>query len=76
MAVREGILNILHVTKHYFGVAKRIASYFSKKISVRGFFKLASQFLTAVAEETTKKAYISYKLFPRVKKLFLEHYPG
>ena len=76
MAVREGILNILHVKKHYFDVAKRIASYYSKKISLWWFFRLASQFLTAIAEQTTKKAYISYKLFPRLVKLFLEQYPG
>ena len=42
MVIREDILNILHVRKYYFIVARRIASYLSKKISIRGFFQLAS----------------------------------
>ena len=42
MVIREDIFNILHVRKHYFVVMTRIASYLSKKISVRGFFQLAS----------------------------------
>ena len=31
MVIREDILNILHVKKHYFVVTRRIASYSSKK---------------------------------------------
>ena len=34
------------------------------------------QFLAATAEETTKKAQISYQSFPRLVKLFIENYPG
>ena len=41
MVIREDILNILHVKKHYSVVSRRIASYLSKKISVWGFFQLA-----------------------------------
>ena len=40
------------------------------------FFQLASQFLAAIAEETTKKTHISYESLPRLVKLFLEKYPS
>ena len=76
MVVREDISNILHVRKYYFAVTRRIASYLSKKISIWGFFQLASQFLAAIAEETTKKTHISYESLPRLVKLFLEKYPS
>ena len=42
MVIREDILNILYVRKHYFVVMRRIASYLLKKIPVEGFFQLAS----------------------------------
>ena len=34
MVIREDTLIILHVRKHYFVAMIRVASYFSKKISV------------------------------------------
>ena len=42
MVTGDDILNILHVRKHYFVVTRGIASYLSQKISVWGFFQLAS----------------------------------
>ena len=74
--VGEDILNILHVRKHYFAVKRRIASYLSKKIFVWGYVQIASQFLAAIAEETTKKAYIVYESLASLPKLFIENYPG
>ena len=40
-----------------------------RKSPSEGFFLLASQFLAAIAEEATKKAYIGYESFPRLVKL-------
>ena len=34
MVIREDILNILHVRKHYFVITRRITGYLSRKISV------------------------------------------
>ena len=42
MVIREDILNILHLRKHYFVARRRIVCYLSKKISVKGFFQLTS----------------------------------
>ena len=42
MVIREDILNILHGRKDYLVVTRRVTSYLSKKISVGGFFQLAS----------------------------------
>ena len=55
MFIKEDILNTFHV-EHYFVVTRRISSHLPKKISVWGFFQLASYFLTAIVEETSKKA--------------------
>ena len=41
MVIREDVLNILKVRKHNLVVTRRIASYLSRKISVRGFFQLS-----------------------------------
>ena len=60
MMLVSDIFNILHIRKHYCAVTRRNPS----------------QFLAAIAEETTKKAYISYESFPRFVKLFIENYPG
>ena len=37
---------------------------------------MASQFLAAIAEETTKKAYTVYESLASLPKLFIEDYPG
>ena len=75
MAIGDDIFKILRVRKYYFVLTRRITSYFSKKISVEAFFR--SWFLTATAEETTKKDQFSYESFPRLVKLFIEnYYPG
>ena len=34
------------------------------------------QFITVIAEETTRKGYISYESFPRLLNLIREHYLG
>ena len=41
MIIRD-VLNVLHVRNHYFVDTRRIASFLPKKISVSGFFQLAS----------------------------------
>ena len=72
MVVREDILNILHVRKHYFDVTRRIVSYFPKKISVWGFFQLVPR---RKSRKTNKQAQISYESIPKLVKQFIENNP-
>ena len=72
MVIKEDILNILHVGKHYFVITRRIASYLSRKISVRG---LVARELVP-RRNSRRSNQDQLESIPRLIKLFIEDYPG